>query len=182
MKQDLTIRPLTVEDARDLSSLLQSQSAEYTRFFTPFSFDRGTLRKILSEQNEDAYMGLFWGSQPVGFFMLRGLDAGYEAPAFGILIDREIRGFGLEMLSLETAKILCKLRGAPGMITKVHPDNMSAKGVLRKIGFTLRGVESQSGRLIYYCEVKQTASRVESPEEAVANANGGISHLPNIVK
>lgn len=99
-------------------------------------------------------MGLFWARRLAGLFMLRGWNEGYDLPAFGVLIDEKFRGSGLEMLSLETAKILCKLRGAPGMITKVHPSNMSAKGVLRKTGFALRGEEAQTGSLLYHFEIK----------------------------
>lgn len=139
----------------DVISLLRRQSADYTRFFTPFSFNAITLAEILRKQDRDVYMGLYRLGRLAGFFMLRGWDAGYEVPAFGILIDQNSRGTGLEMLSLETAKIICRLQGAPGMITKVHPDNMSAKGVTRKIGFVFKGAEPQTGNLIYQFEIKQ---------------------------
>lgn len=152
--EELTIRPLTGNDAKDLESLLQSQSPSYVRFFTPFRFDAVTLKNLLDDQKRDVYMGLFWARRLAGLFMLRGWDEGYDLPAFGILIDEKLRGSGLEMLSLETAKILCKLRGAPGMITKVHPSNMSAEGVLRKTGFALRGEEAQTGSLLYHFEIK----------------------------
>lgn len=154
-KDDLIIRPLNAKDAMDVVSLLRRQSADYTRFFTPFSFDTITLLEILKKQDQDVYMGLYRLGQLAGLFMLRGWDEGYKVPAFGILIDQDCRGSGLEMLSLETAKIICRLRGAPGMITKVHPDNLSAKGVARKIGFALRGADPQTGNLVYHCEIKQ---------------------------
>lgn len=164
--EDFILRPLTADDARELASLLQRQAADYARFFTPFDFAENSITAILRRQIEDLYMGLFWDRKLVGLFMLRGWDEGYSSPAFGILIDEPFRGLDLEMISLEAARTICRLRGAPGMMTKVHPDNMSAKGVLRKIGFTLSGSEPQTGRLIYRSELtprnsseNKTASR-----------------------
>lgn len=98
-------------------------------------------------------MGLYWQEQMVGFFMLRGWNEGYDVPAFGILIDENYCGYGLEMISLETAKIICKLRGAARLMIKMHPENISAKGVLRKTGFIQSGVEAESGNLIYHFDI-----------------------------
>lgn len=153
MDNNLTIRPLAVDDAPALSSLLQSQTAGYARFFSPFGFDVKTITDVLATQRQDVLMGLFWQEQMVGFFMLRGWDNGYDVPAFGILIDEKYKGYGLEMLSLETAKIICRLRGALRMMIKMHPDNISAKGVARKTGFVLSGVEEKSGNLIYHFDI-----------------------------
>lgn len=154
MNSNLAIRPLAVEDAVSLSSMLLSQSTEYARFFRPFSFDADTIANVLANQREDVLMGLYWQEQMVGFFMLRGWNEGYDVPAFGILIDEKYRGCGLEMLSLETAKIICKLRGAPRLMIKMHPDNISSKGVARKTGFVQSGVEAESGNLIYHFDIR----------------------------
>jgi RimJ/RimL family protein N-acetyltransferase len=42
---------------------------------------------------------------------------------------------------------------------KMHPDNFSARGVARKIGFQQTGVEERTGNLIYHLELKKRASR-----------------------
>lgn len=154
-REDLIVRPLRAEDAAGIVAMLQAQSTKYARFFTPFSFDEATLAKILQACEQDVYMGLYWQDKLVGFFMLRGWDAGYVVPAFGILIDEKFRGYDLEMLSLETAKSICRHKGAPRMMIKMHPENISAKGVARKIGFTLSGTEAESGNLIYHFEIEQ---------------------------
>lgn len=154
MDSNLAIRPLAVEDAAALSSMLLSQSPEYARFFRPFDFDTDTIANVLASQRQDVLMGLYWQSQMVGFFMLRGWNEGYDVPAFGILIDENYRGCGLEMLSLETAKIICKLRGATRLMIKMHPDNISSKGVARKTGFVQSGVEAESGNLIYHFDIR----------------------------
>ncbi len=162
MNNKMAIRPLVVDDAAALSSMLLAQSVEYARFFRPFSFDTAAIADVLSSQGQDVLMGLYWQSQIVGFFMLRGWNEGYDVPAFGILIDERYRGCGLEMLSLETAKIVCKLRGASRIMIKMHPENISAKGVLRKTGFVQSGVEVESGNLIYHSDIRPR--REPSPE------------------
>lgn len=150
---NLSIRPLGIDDAAALSSFLQSQATGYARFFRPFSFDFNTITDVLANGRQDVLMGMYWQEQMVGFFMLRGWDEGYDVPAFGILIDESYRGYGLEMLSLETAKIICRLRGASRMMIKMHPDNISAKGVARKTGFVQSGIDAESGNLIYHFDI-----------------------------
>ena len=151
---NLAIRPLAIDDATALSSFLQTQATGYARFFRPFSFDADAIVDVLANARQDVLMGLYWQDQVVGFFMLRGWNEGYDVPAFGILIDESYRGCGLEMLSLETAKIICRLRGASRMMIKMHPDNISAKGVARKTGFVQSGVEAESGNLIYHFDIR----------------------------
>ena len=151
--EHLEIRSLTTDDAPQVSAMLRSQQSEYARFFHPFGFDELTVSRVLSESRSDVYTGVFLRGQLVVFFMLRGWDEGFEIPAFGILVDEKHRGRGLEMLSLETAKVICKLRGAPRMMLKMHPENISAKGVARKIGFFHVGEEVGSGNLIYHCDL-----------------------------
>ncbi|MEJ7713205.1 MAG: hypothetical protein WKF84_26015 [Pyrinomonadaceae bacterium] len=72
-------------------------------------------------------------------------------------MTRIIAAAGLEMMSLEAAKTICKLRGASRMMLKMHPKNISAKGVARKIGFTYTGEEPESGNLIYHCEFTKSS-------------------------
>lgn len=153
MERELSIRPLGVEDAPALSAWLLAQSSRYSRFFYPFGFDLDTVTKLLSEQGRDVFMGVYWEDQLAGFFMLRGWNEGYEVPAFGIIIGEEFRGYGLELLSLDAAKTICRLRGAERMMLKMHPQNFSARGVARKIGFVQTGVESESGNVIYHMDI-----------------------------
>ncbi len=153
MREDFHLRPLAPEDASDVLALLHAQPAEYVRFFRPFPFERDAISELLSKQERDVYSGVYWRHHLVGFFTLRGWDEGYAEPAFGVVIEGKFRGTGLDMIALDSAKLICRLRGAPGMITKVHPENMSAKGVMRKIGFTLIGPERSGGNFIYRLEI-----------------------------
>jgi len=161
MEQGLAVRSLTLENAAELSAMLLALSPDYARFFHPFGFDLKTVTDVLSSQGQDAFMGLYWMDRIIGFFMLRGWNDGYEVPTFGIIIDEKFRGYGLEMLSLDTAKTICRLRGAERMMLKMHPDNISAKGVMRKIGFIQTGVEAGSGNIIYHLEIGKRAASSE---------------------
>lgn len=156
MQRELTIRPLTTADAADLSAMLQAQSSDYIRFFYPFEFDLAAISKVLANQGQDVLMGLYWESQMVVFFMLRGWNEGYDVPSFGIIVDENYRGQGLELMSLDAAKAICRLRGAGRMMLKMHPDNITAKGVARKIGFVQTGIETD-GNLIYHMDLGKTS-------------------------
>lgn len=154
MADGFTVRPLAAADAPQLSRMLRAQSPAYVRFFTPFSFDPDTINGMLARQLEDVFMGIYLRDELAGFFMLRGWDEGYEAPSYGVLIDERFSGYGLTRLSLKMAKSICKLRRAPRLILKVHPDNLVAKTLFEEAGFTRAGRDEASGNLIYHFNVK----------------------------
>ncbi len=149
----LSIRSLKPADAPALSALLQGQRGVYSHFFHPFNFDEAVIADILSEFRDDVYMGMFWGSTLIGFFMLRGWDAGYADPAYGVLIDEQYRGYGLAPLSLSMAKMICKTHGSPRIMLKVDIENDCAKTVFERARFTPDGVEARTGKLIYRFEI-----------------------------
>lgn len=150
MMENFAIRPLQSADIPALVSLLQSQSSEYVRFFTPFSFDQATITNMLTSREQDLFIGMYWRDRLAGFFMLRGWDEGYEVPAYGVLIDEEYSGYGLTTLSLRMAKAAAKLRGSTAIMLKVHPANTHAKRLFERAGFVQTGVDSRSGSLIYF--------------------------------
>lgn len=149
---DLTVRPLLVEDAHALSSLLLAQPPEYARFFYAFGFAEEEIAKIITERGEDVYSGIFWQGQLVGMFMLRGWEAGYEVPAIGVFIGETYSGRGYWRLAVELSKVICKMRGASRLMAKAHPDNISVKSV-EKLGFVRTGVDSDTGNLIYHLDL-----------------------------
>lgn len=150
--RDIVTRPLQIEDAAAISSLLKSQPPEYSRFFYAFSSDEAAISKILAEREKDVYSGMYWQERMVGFFMLRGWDAGYEVPSFGVLVDEQYRGRGFMPLALDIAKLICRLCGAPRLMAKIHPDNVSARGA-RRLGLVQTGVEAETGNLIYHLDL-----------------------------
>jgi len=146
----LTVRPLTAVDAPLFSAMLSAQPAEYIQYFRPFDFDVETLRHMLAVARNDVYMGFFVDDALAGFFMLRGWDAGYTIPAYGVTIAQPFAGMGLATLSLDTSKTICRLREVKRLMLKVHPDNLTAKRLYEKTGFVQTGVDSHNANLIYH--------------------------------
>jgi hypothetical protein len=148
----LAVRSLRAEDAALISAMLRAQSPDYARFFYAFKFEEAAIAEMLAAREKDVYSGIFWQGRLVGIFMLRGWDAGYEVPAFGVLIDEQHRGGRFLKLTLEMSKLICQLAGAPRLMAKIHPDNVSPRGA-RRLGLVQSGVEAETGNLIYYLEV-----------------------------
>jgi len=149
MEQKFEISSLQIQNTTALVALLQSQSSEYVRFFTPFSFDHATILKLLTDRGQDLFYGIHWQQRLIGFSMLRGWDAGYEVPAYGVLIDEKYSGYGLATVTLRLVKAVCKMRGSPGIMLKVHPANAGAERLFERAGFFRVGIEVESGNLIY---------------------------------
>lgn len=151
-KTSLLVRPLQPHDAPLVSNLLKSQPPEYSRFFYAFSFDESAIAEILSAYREDVYSGVFWQTELIGIFMLRGWDEGYEIPSFGALIDEKHSGGALMRLTLNTAKLICEFAGVKRIMAKIHPDNVSPRGANR-LGWVQTGVETETGNMIYHIEL-----------------------------
>jgi RimJ/RimL family protein N-acetyltransferase len=147
-----SIRPLEPLDAVAVTDFMNSQSPEYLRFFYAFSAQESEIAKILSAAETDIYSGVFWQEKLVGVFMLRGWDAGYDVPAFGVLIDENYRGGAFMRLTLDAAKLICRLSGAKRLMAKIHPDNVSPRGA-RRLGLRQTGVEESTGNIIYHLEL-----------------------------
>ena len=149
---DFTIRPLGVEDAESVSGLLRAQPPEYARFFYAFGAGEGEISRILAARERDVYSGIFWRGELAAVFMLRGWDAGYDVPSFGVLVDVRHRGRAFMRISLDVAKLVCRLSGATRLMAKIHPDNVSPRGA-RRLGFVQTGVEAESGNVVYHMEL-----------------------------
>lgn len=149
----LTIRPLLAADAPAFASFLQRQPDDYMRYFIPFAFDEESITARLEQAQDDLYMGLFWGADLAGFFMLRGWDDGYDVPAYGVTIDRQFAGNGLARLTLDLAKTISRLRGAKRLMLKVHPDNTVARRLYEQAGFVQTGVDPRNDNLIYHFDL-----------------------------
>ena len=149
---DFIIRPLGVEDAAAVSGLLRAQPPEYARFFYAFGFDEEAVARVLGARVKDVYSGIFWRGELACFFMLRGWDAGYEVPSFGVLVDVRHRGRAFMRIALDVAKLVCRLTGAPRLMAKIHPDNVSPRGA-RRLGLAQTGFEEETGNVIYHIEL-----------------------------
>ncbi len=152
LNKSFSIRPLEPADAVAISAFMRLQSPEYLRFFYAFGSDESAIAETLSASRMDIYSGVFWQANLVGVFMLRGWDAGYEIPSFGVLIDEKYRGGAFMRLTLDTAKLICRLSGAKQLMAKIHPDNVSPRGE-RRLSLNQKGVEVSTGNIIYHMEL-----------------------------
>lgn len=146
------IRPLEPEDAAAVSAFMRSQSPEYLRFFYAFGTDETSIAEMLAASERDVYSGVFWQGELAGIFFLRGWDDGYEVPSFGVLIAEKHRGGAFLRLTLDTAKLICRLSGTKSLMAKIHPDNVSPRGA-RRLGLHQTGIEESSGNIIYHLEL-----------------------------
>ena len=86
--------------------------------------------------------------------MLRGWDAGYDIPSFGLVVAADQRGREVLTVALEAAKLISRLAGADRMMCKVHPENIAAtRGALR-LGWVAESEEPETGNLIYYLDLR----------------------------
>lgn len=150
--KSLAIIPLTPPDAAAIAAFVRQQPPAYLRFFYAFGADEEAIAEMLDAAQNDIYSGVFWQGDLIGIFMLRGWDAGFEIPSFGVLIDEKYRGGALMRLTLDTAKLICRLRGAKKLMAKIHPDNVSPRGA-RRLGLHQTGAEESTGNIIYHLEL-----------------------------
>jgi len=151
VKDSLEIKELLSEHASIFSKRLSGESKEYLKHFIPFTdYSETYINKILSDKKSDKYFGLFLNDDIVGFYMLRGFDAGYEIPSYGVWISSKYTNKGLSTLTLYHAFSFCKLNNIKTLMLKVHPDNTIAKKLYEKFGFVKVGVDDKIGHLIYH--------------------------------
>ena len=151
LNKSLSIRQLEPADAAAIAGFMRSQSNEYLRFFYAFGSDEAAIAEMLSASKRDIYSGIFWQGSLIGVFMLRGWDAGYEMPTFGVLIDEKHRGNAFLNLTVDTAKLICRLSGLKRFMVKIHPDNTALRNVHR-MGFYQTGVEESTGNIIFHLD------------------------------
>jgi len=151
LNKSLSIRQLEPADAAAIAGFMRSQSNEYLRFFYAFGSDEAAIADMLSASKRDIYSGIFWQGSLIGVFMLRGWDAGYEMPTFGVLIDEKHRGNAFLNLTVDTAKLICRLSGLKRFMVKIHPDNTALRNVHR-MGFYQTGVEESTGNIIFHLD------------------------------
>lgn len=151
---DLTLRPLEPADAPLVADLIASQPSGYLRFFYAFGSDEAAIAEILCARERDVYSGMFWEDRLVSIFMLRGWDAGFETPTFGVIVCADHRGREVGRVVMEAAKTISRLSGAKRIMAKIHPDNIATtRGGLRE-GFVPTSEVDASGNIIYYLELE----------------------------
>lgn len=150
MHKNVEIKELQPEQASTLSALILNSSKNHTKYFTPFSFEKDSIKKILGAAINDKYFGIFINGNIVGFYLLRGFDEGYEIPSYGVWISDKFSGLGLSKLTLQHAISFCKINSIKKIMLKVHPKNIIAKNIYETFGFKQEGFDEKNANLIYY--------------------------------
>ena len=145
----MKIRPLHQEDGVELSRLLEKQSPDYRADFHPFP-DEGAeaMAELLSSARKDRYRAVIFEDEWVAFYMLRGWDAGFDRPSFGLLVDEARSGRGIGTLCLHAAMAECRLAGADSCMLKVARENLSARKIYERAGFRFESLCPATGHEI----------------------------------
>lgn len=136
--------------AKELSDLILNISEEYSKYFTPFSFDEKTINSKIKNSVKDQYFGIFTNSQLSGFYMIRGLDDGYTIPSYGVWISPNFSGLGLAKKTIIHALEWCEQNNIKKLMVKAHPDNLIAKKIYESFGFIANGIDQNNKNIIYY--------------------------------
>lgn len=147
---EVAIVPLLADHIAPLVQAHASAPAGYHQYFTPFPFDQATWDGILATRQQDGYFAVLVGGDMAGVYMLRGLDAGYTIPAYGVWISHTHQGRGLATATLHHAVAHCRALGCETLMLKVHPDNRRAKNLYERFGFQPVGVDPSNDNLIYH--------------------------------
>jgi len=150
----LEIKRINISQSGELSDLLMNSSKEYSQHFIPFEFDLDSVTTAMSRAKRDMFYGIYIDNALVGFYMLRGWDAGYEVPSYGVWIAENYSSKGISKLTLTHAISICRINSIKRLMLKVHPENLVAKKIYEDFGFVYEGIDARIGHLIYFKDIK----------------------------
>lgn len=146
---DLRIRSLGPGDAEDLAGLLAADPPAYGRHFQPFPARVEDIVAVLGTAERDRFWGIFTDDGLAALVMLRGFEAGFDVPAFGVYVAQRHSTKGLGSLALGFAEAWCRLNGHRELMLTVDPDNGAARLLYEQKGFVHSGEQSPRGHLVY---------------------------------
>ncbi|MEL6407859.1 MAG: GNAT family N-acetyltransferase [Chloroflexota bacterium] len=145
---NLIVRSLTDTDTPALSALL-TEDSDYSQYFVPFANpSHDFFATLFASVEQDCYWGIFVNKALAGFCMLRGFDAGYQRPSFGVYISKAYQGSGLATLALRWCLSYCRVNQIDAVMLKVHPDNKIARHIYEVNGFVSLGTDERTGHLM----------------------------------
>lgn len=119
-------------------------------YFRPHAFDHAMAERICLRQGieRDEYFAAFEADEIVAYGMLRGWDEGYAIPAFGVCVRGDQRGKGLGRAILDFAVMRARAAGAPSVMLKVFEDNVAARTLYERCGFTFNERTPDGSQLV----------------------------------
>lgn len=150
----IEIRKIGINEVKDLSFLLLQSNKEYSKHFIAFKFDPVSISSVIGKAIKDMFYGIYVDNKLIGFYMLRGWDAGYEIPSYGVWVAQNFSSKGISKLTLQHAISVCKINNIKKLMLKVHPDNLVAKKIYENFGFVYEGIDERIGHLIYFKDIE----------------------------
>ncbi|KAA3616676.1 MAG: GNAT family N-acetyltransferase [Calditrichaeota bacterium] len=138
----------------ELVTMFNSADSKYSKYFIPFNFEYKSVKTMLSQAVLDKYFGFYFKGTLIGFFMLRGLDAGYQIPSYGVWINPKYQRCGLGKLSLTYCLALCNINNFPALMLKVHPENIKAIHLYINTGFEKISMDKSNQNIIMQKKIK----------------------------
>lgn len=144
---ELRIEAVRPADAETLAALFARNSVPAVADgFDPFPLTAEQGRRIALDTGEDDFYLALDATGPAGFSMLRGFDAGYAIPSFGIFVDRERQGQGIGRRLTEWTVTQARSRGCPAVRLSVYASNAAALALYASLGFNERERETVERR------------------------------------
>lgn len=135
------------------------------RTFHPHAFDFETAQHICNYGGTDWYGACLVCNgdteRMVGYVMLRGWDAGYTTPSFGVSVLPDYQGSGLGRTLLSVAILVARLRGSPAIRLKVYPDNRVAIALYQSVGFKF-GDDLEEGQMVGYLKLRGVGNTTDT--------------------
>jgi RimJ/RimL family protein N-acetyltransferase len=129
--------------------LLAADPPDYRKHFIAFPVESDAIASMLEVAEQDRFWGIFVKDELAALVMLRGLDAGFEAPAFGVYVGKPWSDRGFAGLALAFAQSWCRLNDRAELMLTVHPENGRARRTYEREGFLFSGEYSPLGHRVY---------------------------------
>ncbi len=131
-----TIRQVQHTDIEELTHFLEENNRpDTTRQFHPFPLTRETACEIARMGRLDRFYVTISKGTIVGLCMLRGWDAGFDIPSFGILVDHRYHCIGLGRHMTEFAIAEAKRLGCGSVRLTVYASNVRSVRLYLSLGF-----------------------------------------------
>jgi len=130
-------------DSDTLAALFTRNSVPaVTGGFDPFPLTADQGRRLARNPRKDSFYLALDADGPVGFSMLRGFDAGYAIPSFGIFVDHEHQGQGVGWRLTQWTVEQARDRGCSAVRLSVYASNPAAVALYASLGFREREREN----------------------------------------
>lgn len=146
MSERIKHRTMSLDDAQNIWRMMRSETTEYTENFAPFC-SHSQFALSIANAKKDIYACVTFDQELAGFFMLRGLDAGYTRPSFGIYVASNAANQGIASYALHQSIGMCRDRKIAKIFLKVAESNAVAMRLYERFGFVAIGICPDTGHV-----------------------------------